>query len=111
MDNPFEPGDIVQHFKYETLTDMEKAMNMFLYQVIGTAVHSETGEEMMVYRSLFGSQEMFVRPLSMFLSEVDHEKYPEIVQQFRFELFESDEEDEEDEEPVPMGWEAFPYGY
>ena len=40
---------------------------------------------MMVYEPLYDGQGLFVRPLDMFLSEVDHEKYPEIKQKYRFE--------------------------
>jgi hypothetical protein len=81
----FRPGDIVQHFKRELLSEEERAGNKYLYEIIGTAYHSETMEEMMVYRPLYGEGKMFVRPLGMFLGEVDHEKYPEVKQKYRFE--------------------------
>ena len=85
MDNRFKPGDIVQHFKREMLSEEERAGNMYLYEIVGVALHSETREEMMVYKPLYGDGRMYVRPLEMFLSEVDHEKYPDVKQKYRFE--------------------------
>ena len=85
MHNPFHPGDIVQHFKRETLDEEALAQNKYLYKIIGVATHSETGELMMVYQPLYEDKGMYVRPLELFLSEVDHEKYPNIKQKVRFE--------------------------
>ena len=85
MENRFKPGDIVQHFKREMLDEEERKGNKYLYEIIGVAYHSETMEDMMVYRPLYGEGKMFVRPLGMFLGEVDHEKYPDVRQVYRFE--------------------------
>lgn len=56
------------------------------YLVVDVANHCETKEKYVVYRRLYEDGGLWLRPLDMFLSEVDHEKYPEVEQKYRFEL-------------------------
>lgn len=67
-------GKVVKHFKGK------------LYLVVDIVKHSETMEELILYKALYGEFGLFVRPKDMFLSEVDREKYPEVKQKYRFQL-------------------------
>ena len=73
MEKRIQPGDVVRHFKGNK------------YEILCFAKDSETQEEMVVYRALYGEGGTWVRPKEMFLSKVDREKYPQAAQEYRFE--------------------------
>lgn len=64
-----------------------------LVKIVTVANHSELAEPLVIYKCESGT---YARPLDMFLSEVDHDKYPDIKQQYRFELVTSQEVNDED---------------
>ena len=77
-----QEGDIVQHFKREWVSEKTSE---YLYKVLAFAQHTETGERLVIYQALYTPFKVCARPLAMFMSEVDREKYPDIRQKYRFE--------------------------
>ena len=87
-DSRIKPGDFVRHFKRETV---DENTSLYIYRVEGFATHTETKEKLVIYTALYSDEKMgvhyntYARPYDMFMSEVDHEKYPDIKQKYRFE--------------------------
>ena len=82
-------GDIVQHFKREWVS---ADTSEYLYKVLAFARHTETGEGLVIYQGLYAPFKVCARPYAMFMSETDHEKYPDIRQKYRFEKVQIPEE-------------------
>ena len=73
-DKRFKIHGVYKHFKGN------------LYLLEDVIYDSETEEKMVAYRALYGDYKLWCRPSDMFFSEVDHKKYPEVEQKYRFEL-------------------------
>lgn len=72
--NEIKLNSVYKHFKGD------------YYIVEGIATHSETKEKYVIYRGLYGNNNLYIRPYDMFASKVDKEKYPDVKQEYRFEL-------------------------
>ena len=77
--------------KYTTILEDDKNATIFRhfkgknYKIISIANHSETWEELVIYYEVGNITHRCARPIDMFFSEVDHEKYKDVEQKYRFE--------------------------
>lgn len=76
-----EVGSVVQHFKRVLLNRSNKD---YLYEVVAYCLNATNDRECVIYRALYGNCELFVRDLEDFNSQVDKEKYPDSIQEYKF---------------------------
>ncbi|MCM1215938.1 MAG: DUF1653 domain-containing protein [Lachnospiraceae bacterium] len=77
-------GDIVKHFKRE-LT--KNPGDMYLYKIIAISNNLDNGERFVIYQALYGDNIVLHREYNNFMSTVDHIKYPNVKQEYRFEKY------------------------
>ncbi len=81
-------GEVYRHFKGNN------------YEVISIAMGSEDGESQVVYKALYPPYTVYVRPLEMFMEPVNKDKYPNAVQEYRFEKIDPEQEAKEEEKKI-----------
>lgn len=85
-------GECYRHFKGDRC------------RVLAVATHTETGEEMVVYEGLYGEHPVYVRPLELFVGRVDKERFPNVEQEYRFELEEETAVPDQEEQMLIFGF-------
>lgn len=69
-------GKLVRHFKGK------------IYIIMDFVEHTETDEELVIYKAMYGDYKKYARPIDSFISKVDKNKYPDYKQEYRFQLIE-----------------------
>ena len=85
MDNRMIVQAKAKEYKEKMIGKKYRHFKGNVYQILNIGVHSETEEMLVIYTSCVDTSLVWVRPLDMFLSEVDREKYPNVTQKYRFE--------------------------
>ena len=84
-------GQIYRHFKGN------------VYEIVAIAKHTESNERLVIYKSGNENATVYARPLEMFLSEVDHEKYKDVEAKYRFTLLDSNKDEVEEQYDEILG--------
>lgn len=71
-----QKGKLVKHFKGK------------IYMIMDFVEHTETEEELVIYKAMYGDYKKYARPIDMFISKVDKNKYPDCKQEYRFQFIE-----------------------
>ena len=85
MDSRMKAQEVANNIKEGMVGCRYRHFKGAIYIVTDIAVHSETEEIFVVYKSFDRPFLTWVRPIDMFISEVDREKYPDVEQRMRFE--------------------------
>lgn len=88
MDERMKKQEMAEIYKEKIKGKKYRHFKGGLYEVIDIAIHSENAELIVVYKSYDNPSLVWARPLNMFMSEVDRDKYPDVKQKMRFELVE-----------------------
>ena len=85
MDNRMRSQETAKRYKENMAGKRYRHFKGNIYVVVDIAVHSETAELMVIYKSFDDPLLTWARPFKMFISPVDKEKYPNVNQKMRFE--------------------------
>lgn len=88
MDSRIEKQELTESYREKMKGKKYRHFKGGLYEVIDIAIHSENEEQIVIYKSCDNPSFIWARPLNMFISEVDRDKYPDVKQKMRFELVE-----------------------
>ena len=85
MENKMRSQEAAKNYKDRMVGKRYRHFKGTIYIVTDIAVDSETEKLTVVYKNFETPSLVWTRPLDMFLSDVDREKYPEVKQKMRFE--------------------------